>query len=168
MNRIGIYRLHEGIEIPEIKTQNSACFDLKVDFKAFGSVVTYDEDNEKGSLQVEGGKLRIPPRRRVMIPMGFILDIPEGYSVRIHPRSSVALKRGLMLVNQEAVIDNDFVEELQLLIWNSTDTLVSIENGERIAQGELVRMEEVHFENMTYRPLQKTDRQGGIGSTGKR
>jgi len=164
--RIGFYELRQGVEIPKIQTKGSACFDLAVIFDGLQQVQSMDDINHQQEIAIIGNQLTIPPFTRVMIPMGYILDIPSGYSVRIHPRSSMAWKRGLILANTEAVIDSDYVEELKLLMWNTTHRPLTIGNRERIAQGELVKVEEVSFGILNTRPKQKTNRQGGIGSTG--
>ena len=103
---------------------------------------------------------------RMMVPTGLILDIPEGYSVRVHARSGLSLKQGLVLVNAEGIIDSDYVEELFVLMTNISDNPISINNGDRIAQGELVKAEQYILEETSDKPATKTDRNGGMGSTG--
>ena len=97
-----------------------------------------------------------------------ILDIPVGYSVRIHPRSGSAIKQGLSLINCEGVIDYDYVDPLFIAAVNLSDVqTIVINNGDRVAQGELVRMLSYEIEDTDIKPVQKTDRDGGFGSTGK-
>jgi len=163
---IGFYGIREGVEIPKIQTKGSACFDLSVVFNGLREIHGFDDYNRPMVLDIVAFQLTIPAYSRVQIPLGYILDIPVGYSVRIHPRSSMAWKRGLVLVNQEAVIDSDYVDELKLLLVNTTGVPCVISNRERIAQGEIVAVEEVRFSVLSAAPEQKTDRQGGIGSTG--
>ena len=101
-----------------------------------------------------------------MIPTGYILDIPEGYSVRLHPRSGLSLRHGIVLANCEAVIDSDYFDELFLLIQNNSEVSVNIHHGERLAQAELVKCEKYIIEETSVQPTQRTDRVGGLGSTG--
>jgi len=110
--------------------------------------------------------LAINPSERVLVPTGIIFDIPDGYSVRIHIRSSIALKLGLNLANGEAVIDSDYVQESFVMLQNTTNHQIEIQKGERIAQAELVWNQPVALE-LVERPHQKTNRTGGFGSTGK-
>jgi dUTP pyrophosphatase len=94
------------------------------------------------------------------------MDIPEGYSVRLHARSGTSLKQGLVLANAEGVIDSDYVEEVFIMLWNISGNAVTINNGDRIAQAELVKNEEYTIEQTPARPLPRTNRTGGFGSTG--
>ena len=109
----------------------------------------------------------IYPGERALIPTGLILDIPTGYSVRLHVRSSMALKQGIALANSEGVIDSDYVEPTFVMLYNSSTSTVHILNGERICQGELVSMMDYTLDRIYAKPGSKTDRVGGFGSTGK-
>jgi dUTP pyrophosphatase len=101
-----------------------------------------------------------------MVPTGLIFDIPEGYSVRIHPRSGLSYKQGLILANLEAVIDSDYIHETFVLLTNISENHITINNGDRVAQAELVKQEKYAISETTNKPVQKTDRTGGLGSTG--
>ena len=95
---------------------------------------------------------------RVLIPTGLILDIPEGYSVRLHSRSGLAWKDGVYLTNCEGIIDYDYVEPVFVMMTNISQSPKTINNGDRICQAELVEIPEP--------PTRKTERDGGFGSTG--
>ena len=101
-----------------------------------------------------------------MIPTGIILDIPKNHSVRLHPRSGLAYKKGLTIVNGEGVIDSDFIDELKILIINISEVNQVIENGDRICQGELIKDMSYKLVTQDIPPKPKTDRDGGFGSTG--
>jgi dUTP pyrophosphatase len=101
-----------------------------------------------------------------MVPTGLIFDIPKGYSIRVHARSGMSLKQGLVLANSEGVIDSDYVEETFVLIMNVSDNGHWLTPGDRIAQAELVKQEQFKIEERKTRPTVKTDRVGGMGSTG--
>jgi dUTP pyrophosphatase len=165
---LNIYRLRDNTNLPKHQTMQSACFDLTLNLEAVEKVDAFNDYNINQPLSITGGVLNIPPRFRVMVPLGIILDIPVGYSVRIHPRSSVAYKRGIVLANQEAVIDSDYVEELQLLLYNMSSATVILSNNERIAQGEMVKSYDFPIEEIGTRPLRKGNRVGGVGSTGSK
>jgi dUTP pyrophosphatase len=106
------------------------------------------------------------PGDRILVPTGLIFDIPERYSVRIHPRSGLSLKQGLVLANLEAVIDSDYVQETFVLLANNSSVDQTINNGDRIAQAEMIKSEEYILWEIFDAPIQKTDRAGGLGSTG--
>ena len=99
-----------------------------------------------------------------MLPTGIIFDIPEGYSVRLYPRSSTCLKYGLVLANNTGIIDADYVEE-NFMIFRALKP-VRIEVGTRLAQFEMVKLIRPDCNIITEKPKQKTDRKGGYGSTG--
>ena len=160
------YRMNENVELPTFATRQSACFDLRCFFHK-ETVVAYSSDNTKKEIQVSDGKIILPPGYRALIPTGIVMDIPEGYSVRLHPRSGTSLKFGLTLINSEGIIDYDYTEELMIPLHNTSNSFVDISHGERYAQGEVVEsMRYIEFTEIKERPSQKTNRTGGFGSTG--
>ena len=96
-----------------------------------------------------------------------ILDIPKNHSVRLYPRSSLALKYGLTLANNVGIIDSDYVEPVYMMIYNISGYQQFVTNGERICQAELVLEKQHVLLELDERPERKTDRDGGFGSTGK-
>ena len=165
MTTLKIWKTHRDVQIPKHQTTQSACFDLafqtagKRDFKG------YSHMNKPFARELRD-RLTIAPGERALIPTGCIMDIPEGYSVRLHARSGTSLKQGLVLANAEGVIDSDYVEEVFVILHNISGNAVTIENGDRIAQAELVKNVEYSVEETPARPLPKTNRAGGFGSTG--
>jgi len=103
---------------------------------------------------------------RMLIPTGLIADIPIGFSVRLHSRSGLAFKQGVYLTNCEGVIDSDYVDPIFAMVTSISNVPVKIYNGDRICQGELVRCEKYTLDESDEAPSQKTDREGGFGSTG--
>jgi dUTP pyrophosphatase len=166
MNRLSIYKTHPNIVLPKFATKQSACFDLSFQSAGKYQFKGYNQYNAPYTRQISNGKVRIMPGDRAMLPTGLIFDIPEGYSVRIHPRSGLSFKQGLVLANMEAVIDSDYVEETFILIANLSDVDYSILDGDRIAQAELIKQEENALWEIFDAPTKKTDRNGGLGSTG--
>ena len=167
MIRLNMYKTHPDIDLPRFSTQQSACFDLS--FQAWG------KDGYSGFNRMNAplyrpftaeGRIKVMPGDRILVPTGLIFDIPEGYSVRIHARSGLSLKQGLVLANSEAVIDSDYIQETFVMITNVSDVPAYINNGDRIAQAELVKKEDYVLWETTEAPQQKTDRVGGLGSTG--
>lgn len=167
MTTLKIYKTHPDVVLPKFGTGQAACFDIS--FQAFGEEITYtgfNKTNAPITRSTPDKKIVIMPGDRIMVPTGLIFDIPEGYSVRIHPRSGLSFKQGLILANLEAVIDSDYVQETFILLTNTTEIGQSIHVGDRIAQAELVQQIRYQIEETTDKPAQKTDRVGGIGSTG--
>jgi len=166
MNRLNIYRTHPDIVLPKFGTKQAACFDLSFQTAGKTEYTGYNGFNAPFTRVLHDGRIVLMPRDRVMIPTGLIFDIPEGYSVRIHPRSGLSYKQGLVLANLEAVIDSDYVHETFILLTNTSENSITITNGDRVAQAELVKSQEYVLWEVFEAPKQKTDRQGGLGSTG--
>lgn len=166
MNRLKIYKTDPNIVLPKFATKQSACFDLSFQAEGKNVYTGYNKYNAPFTRSLSNGSIRIMPGDRVLVPTGLIFDIPEGYSVRIHARSGLSYKQGLVLANQEAVIDSDYIEETFVLLTNISEVDQNISHGDRIAQAELVKKEEYVLWEITEAPVQKTDRAGGLGSTG--
>ena len=165
MTSLKVWKTHPSNQIPKKQTDGSACFDLqfqghgKKEYKGFTR-------NNKPFTRPLNNMIIIQPGDRVMVPTGLILDIPNGYSVRVHARSGLSLKQGLVLANAEGVIDSDYVEELMVLMWNISDNGIQINTGDRVAQAELIKDEEYSIMETAARPGVKSSRIGGMGSTG--
>jgi dUTP pyrophosphatase len=166
MKRLNVYKTHPDIVLPRFATKQAACFDLS--FQAAGKMEYsgYNCYNAPFTRILSNGSIKIMPGDRILIPTGLIFDIPEGHSVRIHPRSGLSYKQGLILANLEAVIDSDYVQETFILLTNRADIDQTINNGDRIAQAEMIKSEEYVLWEIFNAPGQKTDRDGGLGSTG--
>jgi len=165
-----IYKMNEKVPQISYGTENSACFDLSACLADRPSVKGFYKNNESVIFfcitDEKGTWIRIPPRARVLIPTGMIFNIPSDHCVKIYPRSGLSLKKGLALANGVGVIDCDYVEEVFVPIINNSEEELTINHGDRIAQGELVFAKQAHFEYIHERPAQKSDRAGGFGSTG--
>lgn len=167
MIRLNVYKIHPDVVAPDFATKQSACFDIS--FSALGKVdyTGYNKQNKVFTRKIgKDGSIHVMPGDRLMVPTGLILDIPEGHSVRIHPRSGLSLKQGLVLANAEGVIDSDYTNELFLLMTNISENGININHGDRVAQGELIEKLTYAICEIKEQPGQKTDRVGGMGSTG--
>ena len=165
MKTLKFYKITENARIPEFATKDAACFDLN--FTQHGNAYrVYTDNNAMYWREFSNNALVITPGDRVMVPTGLIADIPAGFSVRLHPRSGLSLKQGIVLANQEGVIDADFVDEIMVLMTNISTNNVVINDGDRICQGELVENIKYRIAERKTAPKQKTDRDGGFGSTG--
>jgi dUTP pyrophosphatase len=167
MIALGIFKTHPDVVVPSFATQESACFDIAAFTKNSRTYTGYDQTNSHFERPISPtGSILVMPGERVMVPTGMILNIPKGYSVRLHPRSGLSLKVGLTLANCEAVIDSDYFEELFILVVNNTQLKYHIHHDARIAQGELVEQLNYGIVQLNEKPTQRTDRVGGLGSTG--
>jgi dUTP pyrophosphatase len=107
----------------------------------------------------------LQPMERKLIPTGLFIALPDGYEAQIRPRSGMAIKRGLTLVNSPGTIDSDYRGEIMLPIINLSTETQQIENGERIAQLIVSRYEKIQWNAVT--TLEDTARgSGGFGHTG--
>lgn len=165
MATLKLYKTHPEVQLPFHQTKGSACFDLSFQNAGKGKINGYSSKNKPIERLLQR-HITIAPGDRVLVPTGIIMDIPEGYSVRLHARSGTSLKQGLVLANAEGVIDSDYVEEVYVILWNISENAVTITSGDRVAQAELVKNEEYKIEQTPVRPLHKTARVGGFGSTG--
>lgn len=109
--------------------------------------------------------ITLHPMERQLIPTGLCIALPEGFEAQVRPRSGLALKHGITVLNTPGTIDADYRGELKVLLVNFSDTDFIINAGERIAQMVIARYEKVDFELVT--ELDDTERgNGGYGHTG--
>lgn len=164
---VKFYKLSSNIPDPKIATTYSACFDLSYCAYHTTEIRGYNKENIKITKTLDIFKtLKILPKERLLVPTGLIFDIPIGYSMRIHPRSSTGYKLGLMLANNEGVVDSDYKQECFMIIVNMTNTNVIIENNTRLCQAEIVPVVSVNLEQTSLKPRNISERIGGFGSTG--
>jgi dUTP pyrophosphatase len=104
---------------------------------------------------------------RALIPTGVFAEIPTGYEIQVRPRSGLALKYGITVLNSPGTIDSDYRGEIGIVLVNHGDKPFVVENGERIAQIVVAAVHQVSF--VQKGKLSETDRgEGGYGSTGKK
>jgi len=109
--------------------------------------------------------ISVKPGERVAVPTGLILEIPEGFEVQVRPRSGLAFKYGLTVVNAPGTIDSDYRGEVKILLVNLGHEDVTITRGDRIAQLVVAPVSRVLF--VEEQDLTSTGRgDGGFGSTG--
>ena len=108
----------------------------------------------------------IKPMQRALIPTGLFIELPEGYEAQIRPRSGLAFKHGLTVLNSPGTIDADYRGEIKILLINLSDTDFTVKNGERIAQMIVASHEKVEWAPVEI--LTETVRgEGGYGHTGR-
>ena len=109
--------------------------------------------------------ITLKPMARQLVPTGLYIALPAGYEAQIRPRSGLALKHGITVLNTPGTIDADYRGELMVLLVNFSDTDFVINDGERIAQMVVARHEQGTFESVDI--LDETERgAGGYGHTG--
>jgi len=140
---LNIYKSHDGAVMPDFQTIGSACFDLSV--CEFYSI-------DPGSIK--------------LVQTGLIFDIPYGFMVEIHIRSSLPLKQGITLANNVGIIDSDYVDPVGVMLHNIGDMVQNFVPGQRIAQARMVPVWNYRLVETTKNPDQKGNRTGGFGSTG--
>lgn len=131
-------------KLPEYATPLSAGMDLRAD-------ITED--------------IVLKPMQRRIVPTGLYIALPAGYEAQVRPRSGLALKHGITVLNSPGTIDADYRGEIGVLLVNLSDKDFIITSGERIAQMVIARHEQAEFE--TVDELDATSRgEGGYGHTG--
>lgn len=132
-------------ELPAYQTEHSAGLDLRANLEA---------------------SVTLKPLQRALIATGLSIELPEGYEAQIRPRSGLAFKHGISIVNSPGTIDADYRGEIKVLLVNLSDTDFIVEDGERIAQMVVAKYERVQWQPAE--ELSETERgAGGYGSTGK-
>jgi dUTP pyrophosphatase len=107
----------------------------------------------------------IKPLQRVLIPTGLRVQLPQGYEMQLRPRSGLALKHGITLVNTPGTIDADYRGEIGVILINLSDTNFTINDGDRICQMVISNYTHVEWENTD--TIDQTERgNGGFGHTG--
>jgi dUTP pyrophosphatase len=101
---------------------------------------------------------------RALIPTGLKMAIPEGYECQIRPRSGLALKKGITVLNTPGTIDADYRQEVGVILMNHSDERFEVNPGDRIAQAVFNKFERIEWEEVE--ELEETERKGGFGSTG--
>ncbi len=132
--------------LPEYQTAHAAGLDLRANLPA--------------------GPLTLGPLQRVLVPTGLSLALPVGYEAQVRPRSGLAFKHGISIVNSPGTIDADYRGEINVLLVNLSNDVFTVHDGERIAQLVVARHETVEWQPTE--TLDETARgTGGYGSTGK-
>ncbi|MDB5140649.1 MAG: dUTP pyrophosphatase [Mucilaginibacter sp.] len=109
--------------------------------------------------------LSLKPMERKLVPTGLHIELPEGFEVQIRPRSGLAFKHGIGIVNSPGTIDADYRGEIKVLLINFSDQVFEINTGDRIAQMVIARHEKINWDEVEV--LTETLRGvGGYGHTG--
>lgn len=155
--------------LPKFETAGAAGADIRADLSR---IVTYPIKVYGGAEVIVAGEahnkimIKLTPHSRALIPTGLYMAIPEGYELQVRPRSGIALKEGLSLANCPATIDSDYRGEVGIIILNTSNEDRFIEDGERIAQILLKKVEQFEWKEVESLPATARG-EGGFGHTNK-
>lgn len=132
-------------ELPKYETEQSAGLDLRANLDA---------------------PITLKPMERCLVPTGLFMALPKGYEAQVRPRSGLAIKKGVTVLNSPGTIDADYRGEVCVVLINFSSEPFVINDGERIAQMIVSRFEQVEWDDVEV--LDETERgAGGFGHTGK-
>lgn len=135
--------------------------------KSHNPLPTYATENSAG-MDLRAflpNTIILKPLERVLVPTGLYIELPHGYEAQIRPRSGMALKKGITVLNSPGTIDSDYRGEIGVILINLSNTEVAIENGERICQMVIAKHENIELIQVEI--LNDTQRgAGGFGHTG--
>lgn len=144
--RVAILRLPHGADLPlpAYATADAAGLDL---------------------LAAVSAPVTLPPLGRALVPTGISIALPPGFEAQVRPRSGLALKQGVTVLNAPGTIDADYRGEVGVILINLSDAPVTLQRGDRIAQLLLARVERLAWDEVAELPT-TTRGSGGFGSTG--
>ncbi|MBX9850221.1 MAG: dUTP diphosphatase [Cytophagaceae bacterium] len=110
-------------------------------------------------------EITLKPMQRILVPTGLFIELPKGFEAQIRPRSGLAFKNGITVLNSPGTIDADYRGEIKILLINLSDQEFVIQDGERVAQMVIAKHEQITW--LSVKELQSSQRAaGGFGSTG--
>ena len=142
--KVGI-TVENNVEIPKYMTEGAAGIDVSANIEK---------------------EIELKPLERYLVPTGIKLEIPEGFEIQVRPRSGLAFKHGITVLNTPGTIDSDYRGEVKVLLINLSNEIYKIQPNERIGQLILSKVYRLDFE--VKEDLSETKRgEGGFGHTGK-
>jgi len=139
---VKIKKINEEVQTPIYQTNGSAAFDLH-------------------SIEEK----IIPPNNRTLVRTGLKIELPQGYELQIRPRSGLALKHGITVLNSPGTVDSDYRGEIGIILFNTTNNEFIVKKGDRIAQAVVNKVEIPKI--IVVEKLNSTERgEKGFGSTG--
>jgi len=166
-----VLRIDKTLDLPEYATSLSAGMDLRASFHSYinGKHLPIKVKNPQTSYEVpeDATEFTLMPGERALIPTGCIMAVPAGYEMQVRPRSGLAWKHGITVINSPGTIDADYRDSIGVLLINNGFEPFKITHGDRIAQGVFAKaiQSDLH-EVQSKDELDSTDRGGGIGHTG--
>jgi len=145
MARVLIKKLNPDVELPAYKTNGASGMDLMAFIKE---------------------PIKIPPNNSYLVPTGLSMAFSEGYEVQIRPRSGLAAKKSITILNTPGTIDSDYRGEIKIILFNHGKEDFIVNNKDRVAQMVLTPIIKMEFEETDNLPNTLRG-EGGFGSTGK-
>jgi dUTP pyrophosphatase len=145
MVKILVKKFDKNIKLPAYKTSGSSGMDLAAYTKK---------------------KIIINPNKTAMIPTGIALAIPKNYEIQIRPRSGLAAKKNISVLNTPGTVDSDYRGEIKIILINLSKKPFVVKSGDRVAQMILCPVMKAKLKEVKNLPISKRNR-GGFGSTGK-
>ncbi|HRN48551.1 MAG TPA: dUTP diphosphatase [Niabella sp.] len=108
----------------------------------------------------------LKPLERILVPTGLFIELPDGYEAQVRPRSGLAIKQGITCLNTPGTIDADYRGEIKVILINLSDEVQTINNGDRIAQMVIQKVEKIQW-NLVNELNETARSEGGFGHTGK-
>ena len=150
---VKVKKLFKDAQLPLIATDGSAGADLRA--------YLYDETSNEKVI-----KIVIQPNQEIKIHTGLCFQLPKGTAMLLLPRSSMGIKKNLVLQNTIGLLDSDYTGECMIFVKNIGDEPVEIENGERLVQALVIPYVKANYEEVE--ELDETERgEGGFGSSGR-
>ena len=170
IDRVVFERLAPDVQVPSRSTEQSAGYDVRAHL-THGPIKIHRAASGETASEAANGDAGVPtitldPGDRALVPTGFRARLPVGYEAQIRMRSSLAWKQGLTVPNAPGTVDADYPDEWFVLVLNAAAHPITIEHGERVAQIVLHKYQVADWEEG--KVAITTDRQGGLGSTGRR
>lgn len=152
----------EKINVEVFNTSDNPLPKYATEFASGMDLIAYIPEEEEGrKLMISGGETKL-------VKTGLFVAIPEGYEIQVRPRSGLALKLGITVLNSPGTIDSDYRGEVGVILHNTRATPFFVYNGDRIAQAVIAPTHRIMFNQVSkFEDLSVTARStGGFGSTG--
>lgn len=161
MYNVKFRSIHKMFQIPERATRGSACFDLS--YCGDDPLIIYPHNPVRDVIRKLLGLSELPSK--ILIPLGFAVELPVECELQIRPRSGLAAKHGITVLNSPGTIDSDYRDQVHAIMVNFGGRPYEIKPGARICQGLVSEITD--YQLSIAEELTETDRQGGFGSTGE-
>jgi len=167
MIEVKIINKSGSLQLPTLATSGSVGYDLHACFDGeTDKIKAFNERGEEYSIKLnKTSYINLSPHSRILIPTGLYIQLPNGYEAQIRPRSGLALKSGITVLNTPGTIDSDYRGEIGVILFNTTSIPIAITHGMKIAQMVINKVEIAKF--ISTNELDETERnEGGFGHTG--
>lgn len=158
---------NEQVQVPMYETEGASGMDIRVSFANMSEEDMQKRIKGKSVVTTNNGKkaILLRPGDRYLFPTGLYAAVPTGYELQVRPRSGLALKYGVTVLNTPGTIDSDYRGEIGVILVNLSNKGTIIDDGERIAQLVLAKVEKAEWTKVV--KLSATKRgEGGFNSTG--